>query len=123
MVKKERCSKCGRWKGKNHRCPDQNPMKNKKRPLKKAGNWKDGLAKTSNGYIWEKCPKHPFVDNQGYVLQHRLIMEKYIKRFLLPNEIVHHINEDKGDNRIENLQLLNNLGEHNTIHKTKEKLR
>jgi len=81
-------------------------------------NYIKGIMVRFDGYIDEYCPNHPF-NHRGYVLQHRLVMEKYIKRFLLPNEIVHHINENRGDNRIENLQLLQNLGEHNTIHKTK----
>jgi len=82
-------------------------------------NWKGGIVKTNNGYIWERCINHPFADKRGYVLQHRLVMEKYIKRFLLPKEVVHHINGNREENRIENLQLLNNLGEHNTLHKKK----
>jgi len=82
-------------------------------------NWKGGVIKTSNGYLLEYCPKHPFADKRRYVLQHRLVMEKYIKRFLDPKEIVHHLNEKRDDNRIENLELLKNLGEHNKLHKTK----
>lgn len=117
---KIRCRKCGRWKGKNHKCPIKNPMEGKKRPLEQSGNWKGGRAKTSDGYVWIKLPTHPFADKQGYILEHRLIMEKYIKRFLLPNEIVHHIDEIKDDNRIENLQLLFGRGEHNIIHKTRK---
>lgn len=84
-------------------------------------NWKGGVFKRRDGYIFQYCPNHPFASKNGYVLQHRLIMEKYIKRFLLPIEIVHHINEIRDDNRIENLQLLANLGEHNNIHKNKER--
>lgn len=112
MVKK--CKDCGRWLGKGkHTCPDD-------RFGKKSANWQGGTTINSDGYILEYCRQHPFSTKRGYVLQHRLIMEKYIKRFLLPNEVVHHINEIRDDNSIENLQLLSGLGEHNTIHKTKK---
>jgi hypothetical protein len=47
---------------------------------------------------------------------HRTIMEKHIGRKLLPTEIVHHINQDRFDNRIENLEMVSR-GEHNRIHK------
>jgi hypothetical protein len=81
--------------------------------------WVGGITKHNKGYILEYAPYHPFPCQGHYVLQHRLVMEKYIKRFLLPDEVVHHVNDIRDDNRIENLQLLSGLGEHNTIHKTK----
>ncbi len=70
------------------------------------GNWKGGLVMHSDGYITEYAPWHPAASGQkGYVLQHRLVMEKTLGRFLTSDELVHHKNEDKADNRPENLEV------------------
>jgi len=48
---------------------------------------------------------HPNANTEGMILEHRLIMSTYLGRALVENENVHHINGDKRDNRIENLEL------------------
>ncbi len=57
------------------------------------------------GYVRRKVRNHPFADKRGYVPEHRLVMEEHIGRLLLPTEFVHHINQVRDDNRIENLVL------------------
>lgn len=65
------------------------------------------IFKTHNGYILILMPEHPLADRNGYVREHRVIMEKHLGRYLNRwTEDVHHINGIKTDNRIENLQLL-----------------
>lgn len=58
-----------------------------------------------NGYIYVFRPDHPCANRNGKILEHRLIMEAQIGRYLLPDETVHHRNGIKHDNRPENLEL------------------
>lgn len=77
-----------------------------------------GLRKTnSNGYVLIYSSTHPNRDKRNYVLEHRLVMEKHLGRYLKPEEVVHHINDDRSDNRIKNLELFKNVGYHNQHHK------
>ena len=72
---------------------------------KHASNWKGGKHKDSRGYVFIYAPDHPHAKNRKYVYEHRLVMEKYLGRYLVPGEIVHHINGVKDDNRLENLEV------------------
>lgn len=49
-------------------------------------------------------------------------MENHLGRYLLPNEIVHHIDENKLNNNIENLKLFNSMAEHMSFHMKGKKI-
>jgi hypothetical protein len=60
--------------------------------------------------------EHPNCDKDGYVLEHRLIMEHFLERYLKPSEIIHHKNHNSQDNRIENLELVDSNSRHISEH-------
>ena len=64
----------------------------------KHSNWKGGVFKNYYGYICIFKPKHPHHNKRNYVLEHRLIVEKQISRYLTSKEEVHHLGK-KDDNR------------------------
>lgn len=74
---------------------------------------------TWHGYVYILKPSHPQSNKRGYVLEHRLVCEKHLNRFLEPQEHVHHINEIRNDNRIENLAVFKNKGYHCAFHRWK----
>lgn len=80
----------------------------------KSGRWKGGRIKCR--YILIKTPGHPNCKSTPYIPEHRLVMEKYIGRFLKPEERVHHINKNTFDNRIENLMLFKDMMSHRKYH-------
>jgi len=75
-------------------------------PHWKGGKWKN----KSDGYIYCTVKLddfyHSMAGKNNTIPEHRLVMAKYMKRCLLPWEVVHHKNGIRDDNRIENLQLL-----------------
>ncbi len=82
--------------------------------------WKGGIVK-SGGYVFIYSPNHPFKDSNNRVKRANLVMEKFLGRFLKPNDRIHHINEIKNDDRIENLMIFHNESEHSMYHNKKRK--
>lgn len=72
----------------------------------RSGRWKGGRFKNDGGYYMILAKEHPYANALGYVREHRLIMEKYLGRYLLPHEVIDHINGIKVDNRLENLRIV-----------------
>jgi hypothetical protein len=58
-----------------------------------------------DGYARVRQPDHPNAWPNGIVLEHVLVVSRYLGRALLPHENVHHKNGDRADNRLENLEL------------------
>lgn len=70
-------------------------------------NWKGGRSVRYDGRTLVFAPDYPGPKVCGsYVLEYRLVMERHLGRLLREDELVHHINGDPTDNRIENLEIV-----------------
>lgn len=75
--------------------------------------WKGGRKLDSTGYVLVKDPKSTRSD--GYIMEHRLLIEKHLGRELKQDEQVHHIDGDKTNNAIDNLSIMNK-SDHMRLH-------
>jgi len=80
-----------------------------------AVSWKIEKVVSKGDYLYAVVKDHPNRTKNNYVLLHRVIIENHLGRLLNSNEIVHHKNHDKKDNRIENLEVLSST-EHSKLH-------
>ena len=85
--------------------------------------WNGGVRQDPDGYRYITVPEnHPFIEMAGRVFvhgryhyniaEHRLVMAQHLGRPLKKWELVHHLNSNKSDNRIENLELMKHKKEH-----------
>lgn len=66
------------------------------------GRWK------KNGYVMLVIKTHPHsCETHGVIFEHRVVVEESLGRYLTEDEIIHHKNEIKDDNRLENLEVTN----------------
>lgn len=77
--------------------------------------WKGGRFLDAKGYWHIYRPEHPHTNSNGYVLEHRLVMEEMVGRLLDPAEVVHHRDHNPGNNAVENLELMSRP-DHNRFH-------
>lgn len=84
----------------------------------------------SGGYVRIWIGEHPYADRDGFALEHRIVVEKYLRQhnpassslvrlgervYLDPGLVVHHRNGDKQDNRLDNLEVMS-CAEHTALH-------
>ena len=78
----------------------------------KASNWQGGKYKSLRGYVFIYKPEHPYCNSRRYVKRANLVMEKYLGRYLIPPELVHHKNSILDDDRMVNLRIFPNHSKH-----------
>lgn len=85
-------------------------------PSGKGHAWKGGRRKNSAGYVMVVVRNHPRANGCGYVFEHVLIAERALGRFLKNGECVHHVNQNRQDNRNSNL-IICDVAFHGTLHR------
>ena len=71
-----------------------------------------------NGYWYVHTKGHPNASKQNYVAEHHLIMEEKLGHYIEDGYVVHHIDENKKNNDISNLQYMTD-SDHKSLHARK----
>lgn len=69
-----------------------------------------------SGYVGIRVPEHPRADRDGRVMEHIIVAESALGKFLPPDAVVHHVNEDHFDNRPCNLVICESNQYHKWLH-------
>ena len=78
-------------------------------------NWKGGRYQDKDSYWYILKSEHPRANKSGYILEHILITEEKLGRYLKDGEVVHHIDGDRTNNNPSNLYVCEK-GEHHSLH-------
>lgn len=90
----------------------------------KNGQYKGGRVVASNGYVLLLVGKgHHLADCRGYAYEHRVVAEQKIGRRLLPQEQVHHKDQDRQNNHPDNLEVKRDAAHHRLEHRVRADLR
>lgn len=92
----------------------------------KNASWKSDRKISVYGYVLIRQPEHPFANVDGFVFEHRLVVEQYLlteensveidgKRYLRPDLVIHHIDHNRQNNIPENLRVMTR-SEHARLH-------
>jgi hypothetical protein len=74
--------------------------------------WAGGRTVDKSGYILLKRNDHPYATKSGYVREHRLVVERQLGRYLLPTEVVDHIDGNRANNDPANLRVFQRNADH-----------
>ena len=108
----EKLCECGCGEGVTNRFASGHNKKGHHNPK-----WHGGT--TTGRYIGKLMPWHPRSNSYGYVLEHIVIAERALGRYLPQQAEVHHINEKKRDNRNSNLVICEDRSYHMLLHQRK----
>lgn len=107
-ISKRTCPKCGGPKDFNAAAcrgcaPHARPLAGRRGPEHPA--WRGGRAIDQDGYVRLYLPDYEYRRKTPYVFEHVVVMERHLERRLAPDETVHHIDHDRQNNALDNLEV------------------